>query len=53
MARKNITGISFCGLGLDKIEEKILKKYLLKKKISMKRLQRFLVRQHLKQEKLI
>lgn len=52
MARKNITGISFCGLELEKEEEQKWKKYLAKKVISAKHHMRYLVRQFIKQEKL-
>jgi hypothetical protein len=48
MARKNVTGISFLGLELDKQEEKELKEYLKKDDFTGKQLLRKLVRGYLK-----
>ena len=47
MARKNKKGTSFCSLGLERAEEKILKAHLEKKKWSAKRYLRYLVRSDL------
>lgn len=48
MARKNKKGTSFCSLGLEPTEEKILIKFLKDKKWSAKRYIRFLIRTDLK-----
>jgi hypothetical protein len=48
MARKNTKGTSFCGLGLERAEEKVLKAYLKEKKWSAKRYIKFLIRTDLK-----
>lgn len=53
MARKNITGISFCGWELETKEELAVKKWLADKRISAKHFMRFLIRQHIKKEKLL
>ena len=53
MARKNITGISFCGWELETKEELAVKKWLTDKRISAKHFMRFLIRQHIKKEKLL
>ena len=53
MARKNITGISFCGWELNPDEERAVKKWLKDKGISAKHFMRFLIRQHIKKEKLL
>lgn len=49
MARKNITGISFCGLELEKGEEKFWKDFLKKKDISAKQHLRYLVRKFIRE----
>jgi len=53
MARKNITGISFCGWELETKEELAVKKWLKDKDISAKHFMRYLIRQHIKNEKLL
>ena len=53
MARKNITGISFCGWELNPDEERAVKKWLKDKGISAKHFMRYLIRRHIKDEKLL
>jgi hypothetical protein len=52
MARHNKLGTSFCSLELEAHEEKVIKLYLKDKGISAKHLLRFLIRKHIKDEKL-
>lgn len=53
MARENLKGTSFCGLGLEKEEEKAIKKFLKDEDASAKWLLRKLVREFIRQKKLI
>lgn len=52
MARPNKTGISFHGWELEKHEEVVIKKWLVEKDISANQLIRYLIRKHLKEERL-
>jgi hypothetical protein len=52
MSRENTKGTSFCGLGLEKDEEKKLKKHLADQEISAKKLMRRLIREYIKAKNL-
>jgi len=52
MARPNKTGISFHGWQLEHAEEVAVKKWLKEKDLSANQLIRYLIRKHIKEEKL-